>query len=261
MLPTAITDTDLTADLARECVYRFLAAAFRDPWSDSWQPLFDETSRRLVCEAGALLQAGPAATLGFGELPLEDLDISRLVAALPASSVELRAEYDRVFGLVLCRECPPYETEYHPAEETFLRAQQLADVAGFYRAFGLQPSRQRPERPDHLSLELEFMAFLLMKKRLADGTEAEAPERRETCEAALRGFFREHFSWWTPSFATGLRRKAAGGFYHQLACVLAALLPLERERFQVPPPRQPLPPALIERPEESSACSSCVADT
>ena len=128
-------------------------------------------------------------------------------------STRLRAEYDRVFGLVVPKECPPYETEYHPTQETFVRSQQMADIAGFYRAFGIEPAQSSPERPDHLALELEFMAFLLTKKRLALAAvelDPEAAEQVSICDRAQRDFFRDHLAWWVPSFAAGLRRKAGG---------------------------------------------------
>src|SRR5262249_16104379 len=152
---------------------------------------------------------------------------------LPRSASELRAEYDRIFGLVLCRECPPYETEYHPSAETFLRAQQLADIAGFYRAFGLEPSRSRPERPDHIALELAFMAFLGRKGREAQSG-AEKAEEVRVCADAQRKFFRDHLAWWLPFFTTGLRHKAEHGFYAEVGRALAAFLPLERSRLNVP---------------------------
>jgi TorA maturation chaperone TorD len=262
MLEVRLRDDEQTSDLARECLYRFLAAALSDPWSGNWGPLFEEESRKLAHAAADLLrQEAPAgAALGFGELPREQLDLTALLHHLPDSASELRAEYNRTFGLVMCRECPPYETEYHPAEETFLRSQQLADIAGFYRAFGLAPSRSRPERPDHIALELEFMAFLLRKVHLAHEGASATHEQRTVCADALGKFFRDHLAWWLPAFTMGLRRKAGSGFYAEVGCVLAALLPLERGRLAAAAPRFPLHPALIEKPEEQSGCASCMTD-
>ena len=56
--------------------------------------------------------------------------VEPVLRALNRSGGDLTAEYDRVFGLVPCKECPPFETEYHRGTEPFFRAQQLADVAG-----------------------------------------------------------------------------------------------------------------------------------
>jgi len=252
----------LSLDLARECIYRFLAAALSDPWSGAWRLLFDDDSRKLAAAAANLLRQESAAAPGFGELDAVQLDLDAVLAAMPASASELRTEYDRVFGLIISRECPAYETEYHSSEDTFFRAQQMADIAGFYRAFGLEPSRARPERPDHVALELEFMAFLLAKKRLAAGAEGSETERTEkagVCDEAMKKFFRDHLAWWLPSFATGLHVKAGLGFYAELGRALSAFLPLERNRMGVPTARIPLRAAMLEPPAEESGCAGCAS--
>src|SRR5262245_748672 len=163
--------TDLAAvDLAREGIYRFLAALLSNPRSDKWALAQSEDSQQLLCEAADILRAeadGFAVPLGFAEKSPATLDLRPVCAELQAPDAELVAEHARVFGMVPPRECPPNETEYSANSEPFFLAQQMADIAGFYRAFGLEPSQASPERPDHLSVELEFMAVLLMKKRLA----------------------------------------------------------------------------------------------
>jgi TorA maturation chaperone TorD len=265
-----MTSTERTAeaeasDLARECLYRFLAAALRDPYANGWQVL-DEESQVLAREAADLLRAEASTRsmqLGFGERLPQQLDLRPLLEELRKPLAELRAEYDRVFGLVVARECPPYETEYQPSSETFFRTQQLADIAGFYRAFGLEPSRTEPERVDHLAVELEFMAFVLLKKRLALAQGTRDPNRADhadVCDQVERLFLRDHLAWWVPSFATGLRRKAGDGLYAALGSFLAAFLPTERDCFQIDAPRLPLEPALIERPEEQTGCATCSAE-
>jgi TorA maturation chaperone TorD len=254
---------ELGDDLARECLYRFLAIALGDPQAPEWQSVLDADNQRLACEAADLLrpeaERNPIA-LGFGELPCKHLDLRPVLVELGRQFVDLCRDHDRIFGLVPARECPPYETEYHPSNETFFRSQQLADIAGFYRAFGIEPGREALERPDFLPLELHFMAFVLMKKRLAvvfEGQDPATEERSGVCAETLRSFFVDHISWWMPSFAAGLRRKAESGIYYHLGTFLAAFMPIERARFDVPPPRLPLQPDIIERPEEQSGCTAC----
>jgi TorA maturation chaperone TorD len=250
-------------DLALECLYRFLAVALSDPRGERWSEIVKPNNQRLVCDAASLLQAEASDVpipLGMGELPQDGLDMQAVLDMLNQPLPEVCEAYDRTFGLVICRECPPYETEYHQSAEASFRSQQMADIAGFYRAFGLEEARATPERPDYLPLELEFMAFLLMKKRLtlvSDESEPEAIEKANICHDAASKFFRDHLAWWVPAFATGLRRKAGDGLYAALASVLASLIPLERRRFGLDLAPTPVTPVLIERPEGQSGCAAC----
>jgi len=243
-------------DLACETLYRLLAAALSNP---------DSAMSRLYDDADAARQASAAADflrdefgrteipLGFGESSAESLSIRELLDSRPADDVSAVAEYVRVFGFAGTRECSPYETEYHPNDEVFYRSQQMADVAGFFRAFGLNVSPERHDRIDHVSLELEFAAFLLMKKRLAEPNSAEAAVAQD----ARAKFLNDHLCWWAPSFAVALRRKASQGFYGAAANVLSALLPIERHRLGVAPPRMPLEAHRDEVIESADACEGC----
>ncbi len=251
------------ADLAREVLYRFLAAVVGGPYADGWDRVQDNQSRALVLDAADLLRdtTGTEGPLGgSGTSSAEDLGFARLDVELNATPDELRVEYDRLFGLVVPKECPPYETEYYPTVETFACSQLMADVAGFYRAFGITTSQRSPERPDFLGLQLEFMAFVLMKKRYASaalGTDPSAAEWVETCDRAQRTFFHDHLAWWVPSFAAGLRRKTRRGCYLAVADVLTAWVPAECRRLEIPVVLRPARPELIERAEEQSGCATC----
>jgi TorA maturation chaperone TorD len=265
MKASANRPPDAAIDLAREALYRYLAMALCDPTTESTTFLADPLVRRLTSQAADLLRQEAELApykIGLGELPSSCLDLKPLLAEFQQWSQDSVGGFVKTFGLVCNRECPPYETEYQPSAESFFRAQELADIAGFYRAFGIEPATAKPERPDYLPLELEFMAFLIMKKLLAqgivEGTDG-AAENALICARAERTFFQEHLYWWAASFAQGLRRKAAQGWYARAAELLAAFLPFERSRLDVPPARLPLRSALIERPEEQAGCAECVA--
>lgn len=262
---------DATAiDLAREGLYRFLAAILRDPRCETGAMLLDAANQELVCQAAELLRSEAEETpvsLGFGELPIASLDARPLCSLLAAGLELLCREFDRVFGLTPPRECPPFETEFYQHGEPFFCSQQMADIAGFYRAFGLEPSRFLSGRPDHLVLELEFMAFVIMKKRLAQAAAEQDPamlEQVEVCEQAQGKFFTDHLAWWVPLFTTGLRRRAGEGIFVVVGELLAAFMPQERRRFGAPAPRLPMATAKPPEPEESeeaSGCAGCDAAT
>lgn len=77
---------------------------------------------------------------------------------------DLRSEYIATFDQSKSLN-PLYETEYGRNRPMF-KAAELADIAGFYRAFGFEidPEASR-EMPDHVSVELEFYSLLMMKAR------------------------------------------------------------------------------------------------
>lgn len=113
-------------------------------------------------------------------------------------------EFVSVFGHATNKDAPPYESHYGTAH-TFQQSQMLADLAGFYRAFGVK-ARPGIERVDHVSTELEFLAYLMMK-------EAEVDEARAAvCRDARRSFVRDHLATWIPAFTTRLRARTDGTY-------------------------------------------------
>src|SRR5215468_6340463 len=93
-------------DLARECLYRFFAAALSDPCGPGWGLLASPDDRWLAGAAADILRAEAAADPvppGVGERPPDDLDLFAALAELRRPREDLGAEYDRVFGLVSVR--------------------------------------------------------------------------------------------------------------------------------------------------------------
>jgi TorA maturation chaperone TorD len=244
--------------IARQSLYRFAALTLIDPRRDTWEQLSHASAAQLAQAAAALVRSEPAAeaqSLGLGERPLADLDLDPVLAWLPASAEALNSAYEQSFGLLVSSNCPPYETEYINSKFTFQRSQGLADVAGFYSAFGLEPSTFYPERHDHLALELEFMAFLLGLERMAaESDSADRVERIAICRDAQRKFLAEHLIWWVPTFARLLSKQDPGGFYDAVSQFLAALTTAERALAGTPVPLAQVTPSTVERPEECSGC-------
>jgi TorA maturation chaperone TorD len=244
--------------ISRQSLYRFAALTLSDPRRGTWEHLSHPANARLAQAASALLRGEPAAeahSLGLGERPLADLDLAPVLEWLPKNAEALNAAYEQTFGLLVSSNCPPYETEYINSKFTFQRSQGLADIAGFYSAFGLEPSTFYPERHDHLALELEFMAFLLgLERAAAEGGDADRVERGAICREAQRKFLAEHLIWWVPTFARLLSKQDPGGFYDAVSRFLAALMTAERALAGIPVPRVQVTPSTVERPEECSGC-------
>ena len=252
------TETDLAFLAARQGLYRFTAICLLDPRAGAWSDLYDQESHRLITAAAAIVREEPSAApadLARGEFPLLCLNPVEVFSALPPRYDALNALYESTFGLLVSGGCPPYETEYINSKFESRRSQTLADVAGFYAAFGLELSRAVPERPDHLARELEFMANLIALERMAfEEGAVGADERLAVCRDAQRNFLSEHVCWWAPTFARLLTLQAPGTFYASVGKFLAALIAAERALLGVPSPTAPVQPTSIERPEECQGC-------
>ena len=150
-----------------------------------------------------------------------------LLEILPES---LPREHDRAFGHSVSAEAPPYETSYG-ASHIFMQSHQLADIAGFYKAFGLQPLTG--ERLDHLAAELEFMQYLAAKETYAK--EHAGTEEVDVCRDAQRTFLKEHLGRWVGAFATRMEGRKGSPFYVRLVQEIVKFVREECEALQVEP--------------------------
>src|SRR5690606_35900112 len=79
---------------------------------------------------------------------------------------------------------------------------QLADIAGFYAAFGLRVSRLHQTTPDEIGTELEFMALLTRKEAYA--ALREWPEHQAVARDAGQRFLESHLGRWSGAFSAAL---------------------------------------------------------
>ncbi len=215
--------TTRDANVARSGFYRLLSAAFLYPNAELWD----------------FLRTGvPAARELLADLPVGNrVDLESLLQAWDRSLRALtlddwEAEYIRTFTHAMPVEYPPYETQYGHAQ-VFYQSQQLADIAGFYRAFGLEVSTAAKERLDHVSVELEFMAFLAYKEAYARAHDGAAAG--EICRRAQQSFMTHHLGRFGPLFARLLRRKVGDGYYGAPAELLERFLEAEFAYLEVRP--------------------------
>jgi TorA maturation chaperone TorD len=114
--------------------------------------------------------------------------------------------------------CPPYELEYRTAE-VFQQSQTLADIAGFYRAFGCDAAGSLTERADHIASEWEFLALLAWKESIAKRDDQVA-----CCIDAQASFLQEHAAVWMPAFFSRIRQAEPGSFLAHLASLADLVL-------------------------------------
>ncbi|MBM4120443.1 MAG: molecular chaperone TorD family protein [Nitrospira sp.] len=217
----------------------------------SWSLLYPEDDEFLdYLQSGEFVEDGEAALEGLsaalagqgGEKAKQKLaalrkhleSVEKWVAAECThwKLTDLQAEHRRVFSNVITLDCPPYETLFGN-DHVFGQAHTMGDIAGFYKAFGLELSRDIHERLDHLSVELEFMHFLAYKESYArchDGA-----EKTQIVVDAQKKFVKDHIGRWVPLFARMLVKKADGGFFRHLAEFIADYIEFDAAYQSVTP--------------------------
>jgi len=217
--------TELDVALARAVVSRVLKIGLSFPSQESFGRIASaETEEALSRAAVVLDEVSDRNTLsGLTEA------VARFRApSLTISTVgELGQDYDRLFGHTLRGKVCPYETEYG-GTHTFQQAQELSDLAGFYLAFGLQPSDTRNERVDHIAHELEFLEFLSLKEAYA--FEDDDEDMLAVTRDALKRFVGERLGHFGRAFGRRLHEADTGGFYGGLGGLCATFLSSECKR-------------------------------
>jgi TorA maturation chaperone TorD len=182
-----VNDALIHEALARAAVYRVLARAFTYP------------TAAVVAELGRLAVEVADARGCPGEV--RDLLAAFAAAARDADPTAVASEYVFLFDRQV--RCPPYEGAWGPiAPMAAGKAVAVADVAGFYAAFGLAPSAVHADMEDHVAAELEFLSVLALKEAYAMA-EGHGDGLQITRDAA-RLFLTDHLGRWAGTFARGL---------------------------------------------------------
>lgn len=180
-----------------------LAAAFALP-----TPALLARLEELAAAADALADAAGAADPAALARSLR-----AAAAAATASGVATwAAEHQRLFACAVA--CSIHETGFVRRDKGHI----LADIAGFYRAFGLALREEERERLDHLVAELEFVGLLLVM--LARAEEDGLAEQAEVTRAAAQAFAEDHLGEWLPGFARHLTETTRAPVYEHLADAL-----------------------------------------
>jgi len=147
-----------------------------------------------------------------------------LGAASRRSGETLRTEFiDLVAGPAAS--CIPFESHYVLAAGHEMPVLNAA-LEREYAAAGLTWNPKAADSPDHLAVELEFMAFLC-------GCEGHAweDEKLEDAGVALvreQRFMRQHVGRWAPAFARGLTANGSH-FYAVIGAALEAFIHHDRD--------------------------------
>ncbi|MBD3161208.1 MAG: hypothetical protein GF346_03370 [Candidatus Eisenbacteria bacterium] len=150
--------------------------------------------------------------------------------------------------------CPINETAYIRRDKGAI----LADLIGFYTAFGHRPKTDTGEKPDHLLIEIEFVAVLLAL--LARAIAAEETDNAAVTARALSSFSRDHLGDWIGPFCARLALTAEGTPFADTSRLLEAAWISLVDRLDLAPPERPADP--FPRDEEGTPyeCGLCRED-
>jgi DMSO reductase family type II enzyme chaperone len=238
----------LNTAMARSFLYRFLALAYEDPTPEGWTEMtacdqlrsFELAVEVLAGDPPALREAAAACRAQFTR-----------------EAFELFLEpYLSAFGHAARGRCPLNEIEYGDLKaDPLFQPHRLADLAAFYRAFGVEVADDGHERHDHLCVELEFMCVLAAKEAFALEHQLDLDDL-SLCRDAQKRFLREHLGRWIPAFARRLARMAAGTPLAALANVTRAFIEADCARFGVTSGSEDLLLRPVDEAGES-LCHSC----
>jgi TorA maturation chaperone TorD len=211
-------DARVAGALARAAVYRLLGLALAYP-----------TPARMAeipRVAGAAASVAPSPELASRLLAVGTL-------ARAADAPLLAAEH--VFLFDRQAPCPPYEGAWGDVPRLAGKPALLADVAGFYAAFGLLPSTTQADLEDHVVAELEFMSALATKEAWA--LAEDNAEWLEVTRAAEVRFLTDHLGRWAQAFTETLRSASPVPYYAQVADLLSTWIAGEADTLGASPER------------------------
>jgi nitrate reductase assembly molybdenum cofactor insertion protein NarJ len=183
----------------------------------------------------------------LGEALQDHVGLGPLAVRLQAGLEGLQGDYLAAVD-VGPRRVPLYETEYGRMR-ALSKGRDLADVLGFYNAFGLDLTEGAAELPDHVAIELEFYALLSHKQLLL----ADDPVGTEIVLDARRKFLIDHLGGFVPTLARAVSPEVSAPYGAALAWV-DELVAAECRALGV----TPAPLDFLAAEEDGVACGGCV---
>jgi TorA maturation chaperone TorD len=155
-------------------------------------------------------------------LPSEEADVRIGLALLrdhcrsdgAALLAPLAGDYGRLFEIPGDAFVRPWESVYR-SKDHLLFERETEEVGRWYRRFGMEAPSADTEPPDHLGLELRFVAHLC-------GLAVAAQERSESgafreVTGGLQGFLEDHLARWAGECLAGVIANARTDYYRGAA--------------------------------------------
>jgi DMSO reductase family type II enzyme chaperone len=237
--------------VVRSALYKLLAKSFLYPTPQNYEYLVSNDYETLLADLQEMMEGQPdlvQSISGVRSLRKDWRGSQR--------REELETEYNRLFAHLGSTKCPPYETEYG-FDNIYQKTEAMADISGFYSAFGLEISPQNTDRVDFFSTEMEFMSFLAVKE--AHALEQQENEHGEICREAQKKFLTDHLGRWVSMFAKVLEKSSDHQFYVSLGNLAEQFLESEFMLLAVAPRKVAALEEQGKNIPEAFSCDGCVA--
>lgn len=203
---------------SRSIVYGALSAAFRRP---------REAHRQVLAVVSKIITA-----LNFPQWGALEPAMKSVLSKLGSSGMFLilEVEYNRLFVGPNPPRVYPYES-MHRGPDGALMDEAALRVLGVYALEGLCPGEVEKDLPDHMAVELEFLAYLCAREAAAV---EERNEEKVACYVGKeREFLQRHLGCWVSSFCQGIRRETQEDFYRTWANFLEGFILWEAKKLEV----------------------------
>jgi len=201
-------ETDPEAILARAGIYRLLARIFRT-----------EPDEAVLAQLAA-----PPLSEALGEA---GIDMAAILPAAPMADIvrALAEEYTRLF-LGPGKHISPHESVQLKRGSGVLWGPETGIVKRFIGEAGFDYDETYHGLPDHISVELEFLAHLTEQQ--ANATESGDDARLRSAIGWQHRFISKHLGKWVAIFARKIKADAVLPFYPAFAGLLPSFLATEK---------------------------------
>ncbi|MDG5817248.1 molecular chaperone TorD family protein [Natronococcus sp. A-GB7] len=234
----------------RARLYKLASLAFDRPDDELEDALLSGTfEKQLLESAGALdneaLEEHAAAVAEASPTDADEFD-------------EYYSNWSALFGFEAGGNIQQYQIEYSPGT-IVTSTDTLADLSGFYKAFGLSMEDGNRERADHLCIQLEFLSHLALQTAYLENEDDDTGV--EVVTDAQGSFLEDHLGRWTGRFRETLAEEADVEFYRALAALVDSLVADDTDRFGVEPKKfEETPPSPLDGLNEGEGdfrCGTC----
>lgn len=203
---------------SRSIIYGALSAAFRQP---------REAHRQVLAVVNKVIP-----TLNFPQWESLATLMNAVLDRLGSSGMFLilEVEYNRLFVGPNPPRVYPYESMYQEPGGSIMGEAALR-VLSAYAQEGLCPGDMEKDLPDHVAMELEFLAYLCSREAAA--LEGKNEEKVFHYVNRQRDFIRHHLALWVSPFCRRILRETQEDFYKCWANLLEKFMRWEAKRLEV----------------------------